>query len=532
MIVNYMSAERKASPILPEALICVDYDNKELFPAELLVRAASLPTLLDNELGYSGKETVEHVEDIRVTASNLATSHINVQCFHEVGGTEFIRQRRIVCSNLAKRVERSTQPSLLPNYGQIKDAVRSLTPAETDYYIDLSRQRRQLTPQDHMKAAAARQVPILRRVISGSPRLQENTPENLKEYREIAEAFNSYLLLELQMVSAQALLTSTVTDDKRDLRSAIGLHRRLKNLACDRNMTSAQKIEAHNDIYGAVSLLASATAEQLHAQGQARLAEYTTKALSALQYLCPEYSEVACVTNYIVEGRQLRLQGDTAPVAVAEQPKQQEEPAEPETVAVVEQAPPESPKPKEPDYKKVYAKRFQALLETIQCRQPELLPAKEIKRRGLDQARAALVRGEKDDDGVEVVSGCSKTEAQRLISNIEFFRDFIAECGDMDTAKSRLEQSAADVSGVLKGLGSFFEEAGSKLDGAALSGLRANTPNIRSIEELATEMKENWGTVSWFVHRYWPGGQKTTRQLHQLIFTSFDGETAAETQTA
>ena len=148
-----------------------------------------------------------------------------------------------------------------------------------------------------------------------------------------------------------------------------------------------------------------------------------------------------------------------------------------------------------------------------------LLPTKELKRRKLDEARAALVKGEKDGDGNQIFGGLSKPESQLYISAIEFLSSFIPASGDVEEAKKTLEIAKTESAEYAARFKELLEEARGPLTSRELSSLVNAMPDIKPIGELVDYIRNDWNTAVFVIRSYWPDGKEKAEQLRELLFS-------------
>lgn len=497
------------------ALRCLDDQGNELFPRDQLVLATSMVDVLAPEL-----------EDVPITGDTLAmnvghlafileNAHQRAHVLQHSGGHLMVgRQRQLqdLVTNIRSLYGR---PHLVDNFTAIRNGIIGLAPDEFDYVKSVAlADGYEPTEEDYVQAEKFSQQSIIEKVKGTSAaRLTENTPENLEEFTKVVRSFDALMLLESQSVAAELLDACMAFGSRRDVRSAISISRRLANLATTDQKSMLTKIEDQKDASDAVYHLVTTVFHQcIEPLANETLNEYMQEIAAAGRDLAPENRDVSRILHQVLDGRAFCLSG-SSPISVGSaEETSQETPLEP--------APSIEAEEKRPDVFSQYVEKFQQIISKLDCRQPTMLAAKEIKRRGLDEARAILVRGKSDEDGGTIIEGRSKQDAQRLISNIEFLRTFISDSSDIEQARTKLDQAIADTSGAVGRITSFFEEASGILDLKCLSSLQSNAPEIHPIDKVVTEIQNEWDAVSWLIWENWPhpDGPKIAQQLRKLIF--------------
>ncbi len=521
-----MSAEILDSPAA-ESFRCHDGSGKELFPVEQMVAAAGLARLLAPELKRPLRKEGMLNEDVSDLSRILETAHCSTMALQHYGGYQAVREQRRIQENVQARVEFG-KAQLVRDFLDLRDATYRTAPNEIEYFKRIViAEEREPGELDYARAGLYSQSPIVDVVRGSSAMLQENTPDNLEDLTNIADSFDALMFLEGQALSAQLIDVCLAFGSHRDLRTTVSMSKKLANLAVDSDKELPEKVINQQEVADSMVDITKAIAgRSVESRDSSVVMQYIDEITGAAHELTHGHVQTSSVLHHVINSRAFRLNGGTRIIlpsvraeeetasAAADQTLQEE--------IIPQPAPPTRPEPKEqkPDFFSQYASKFHDLLNKINCRQPVLLTAKEIKRRSLDEARAILVRGERDDSGAPIINGRSKSDAQSFISNIEFLCSFITEAGDIERARKKLDEAVSESSSASSKISSFFEEAGEKLDRKSLSHLQNRVPALQPIENIITDILNEWDAVSWLVWEHWPDGPKTSQQLRKLLFFS------------
>lgn len=534
-----MGAEIKEPlPADIEPLECLDGNGNELFPTDQLELASGLVRLITPELDRPDRENILR-EDALDLAAIIRNTHYGAHVLPHRGGHRLVAEQRYLQDKVIEERADYGQPCLIRGFEDLREAVCDTAYDEVSYIKRITiNEGREPSEEDYVRAGQAYQPPLAVEAAADTPsRLHENTLENLEKITEIVDSFDALVLLESQAVTAQLLDVCMGFGNRRDIRTAAVISRRLAGLAMNDQKDSFTKINDQKEINGtAVHLTETVARLGVEPRADQRVSDYVKELISAGKGIDTEHRQVSLVLHHVLGGRIFRLNGNSG-VIFGREAEQAVSPSSGSSMAQEgigpKPTPPTRPEPKKeerPDFLSHYTAKFHELLGRLDCRQPVSLTTKEIKRRGLDEARAILVRGEQDGDGGTIISGRSKYDAQRFISNIEFLRSFVTEAGDIEHARGMLDQAIAETSGAATHIKSFFEEAASKLDLKCLSSLRNIAPTIQPIDKIIADIQGEWDAVSWLVWEHWPDGPETAKQLRKLLFFSGHEEvTVAET---
>lgn len=513
-------------PVVPVVEIVGD-QGEQLFPSADVAVILDLPTKLKEELEHPDLTAETLQRRLETTAGNWRISYNRKVDLIKRDGY-WLNMQRAIRQDVIREL-RDGDVHFSDQHKPIREAIWSLAPKEMTHYMKLIIEQRDISEEEFIAAGDAEQPSRMARLIGLAPRLYENTPENLDELREIADGFSRLTLLREQSMAHGVLDLCSAFGSRRDIRSAIHLTARMRKLAFDETLTIDEKIELQMELNAEVLELGQSLPEHtvpsdLHEHVATRVADFHV--ISKSTNLLVE--RALALTIY---GRQFRLNGNQHPQTVTE-PAQQELPQPEEAEKPATKPEKSEPEPK-PDLLAEYSKQLHTLLNSVDYKQFELLKTKELKRRGLDEARAVLVKGENDLDGNVIVGGRSKVEATRYVSSIEFLSSFIEQAGgELVLAKQKLEETAAASAEHEKRLDELVAQAGERLTARQQARLKSDIPEHWGVKDIIAYIKNDWETASFVIKHYWPEGKSLEQNLHALLFLDEQEMSALVTEEA
>lgn len=495
---------------------CLDKQGSEVFPADNIALAQDLAALLEPEfVSQEAGDTLLH--NIGVTAKNIARTYRRAANLYPLN-YYWLKMQRVIRENVVDEIA-EREPTYEDYFAGIKRAARKLAPQETEYFLDIIEADGKITEDDLVQAGQLNQASRASRLLGKAPRLHENTAENLEKLDETVFALRNLMLLENQELTMSVLDVCLALGDRKHVNTAAALLNRMRNIACDEQMDLTDKMLQQGSANMEIGRVAgSVNLDHLDPE-TARRAKGRIISMHSTYLTNWKLSQALTTVLY---GRAFRLNGNRHPIPLSPEP---EAPAEP----AVEASPEPEPVPEpEPDFFGIYKAKLQGLQEATDFIRFELLPAKEIKRRLLDEARGVLVKGESDKDGNLLVGGRSKSETHRYISSIEFLRSFIIDSGDMSQAREQLEKAVTDSARHADGLKALLGEAESKLSSKLAGALRNLVPDTHRVGDVATYIRDDWSTASHVIKNYWPDGKQVVEQLSQLLFPPEQTEVAPQ----
>lgn len=509
-IVSPMSPETAGVEAGKQAIEARDPQGNELFPADDIARILQLPDLLAEELEDAPHQAQVLRRDIDNLTYNLGTAY---EAAGDVsrGDRDDLRFQAITRNEAINDLQHKN--GRFPNaYARLKEGAYNLGPEEVSYFTALVLAGKEPTGEDFIHAGTLDQPSRVSRVLGRGPRLFEDTPENIEQFKEIGEALQLLLMLENQERATRVLHMCLGYGDRKQVRTAVNLFNRFSRIACDEELGMDEKV--------AKQLQANADTVRL-----ARSLSFSQKTdettLERIHARIDHFEEIY-KNNWVMDrtlamtlyGKEFRANGNRHPVVETEP-----EPVEAESILPpVEPVPvPETPEP-EPDFVAHYTAKVQELVGSIGFEKFSVLPAKEIKRRGLDTAREILVKGEADEDGVQIVGGRSKQDSHLYISSIEFIHSFIPGSESLEEAREALEKAVQESASFKQRLGSVLSEARSSLKHRQLSEIMNSAPDIKAVGEVVELVRDDWETASFVIGKYWPDGHGKVKQLRELLF--------------
>ena len=505
----------------PARIECLDGDGSEIIPAGTIALALECPRLLKPELGSVDSPVRPFAERLRggtraIEIIYKAAYYGRVQNADNEGVQQWVDTMVAATDDLRQHGGEGL--------GDLTQAMFRLSPEEFAFLSRMLEETRgNLIEEDFV--AAGELSPTLdsrnsrvRRTFDGLPgqhsRLRENTRKNLQELVHVQEAYTSLTFIqghELLVAAIGQGVIDRMTPQHRQ--QSYDLLEELKAIANDEAGTPIDQLGAQIALWRKVRRFANGVGST---DPEIGIRTYGVPYPEAVDYLWESARELghsANTLNMAIYGRAFRLNGNTHlpnDATVAEFfgfPSLRREPTADHgqnEVSGHEQ----------------YTDRVRNYLAHISIEQPGTLSAKEVKQRQLDGARAALVRGEHDSGGTEVVKGRSKREALEYVSDVEFLLDFINRTSSLSAAKQQLEQAISDAHQTTRLIDALINDPGGERNVRLLESLGVEVPEVKSIEDLAETVKEDWTTAEYLIRNYWSEGPQKAAQLRQLLFLS------------
>ncbi len=165
-------------------------------------------------------------------------------------------------------------------------------------------------------------------------------------------------------------------------------------------------------------------------------------------------------------------------------------------------------------------KRIEALAQhNDQLQSPWKLSNRTLKKRGLSEGIAAIVKGIHNNDGIVVLPGHNKTEAYALASQIEYLKELAANNSPEDIADYLGAQ--CKVSDTLLGQLEDIKRQISNLHNGAAEKARQQLPDVFNTEGALTYITGNWPGLSLLITQYWPDGKQTASNIEKSVIEPY-----------
>lgn len=524
-----------SSPVL--SFECRDASGAEIFPADALGAIADYPEILDSmhkdpdlarEIVLSELAFATH----HLTGSyNLAMAIRNPRKGHWVGGQQ--RVQNFLPANMhwltaqeharAGVTHETTEfwRHRLNQFIGVKSAIDDLLKPERTFYAWRLKKTGQVTEEDfRMIGAGEARIGGFFRRLRRSSKL-DDSPEVFEQVQGAVETCRHAMLLENHCRAASILNSCVVFGDRNIVKEAAGLMKKLQDISCDQTTDVAQKLALQQRIFSNITQLASRID---YNQADPPHNRSFVQQLENVQVTWHDNAERAALMTIIMQGREYRLAqakptgilGDEVALEVKSLDEDASEPQILSDTVVRLELPVEEKS--EPEHRSAFEAELEELAREITFPQPAMLSGKEIRNRSLDEARAALIKGECDEESSLVIAGRTSQEAAALISRIEFFESFMRAGESIDPARMRLSDAVHSSAEAAKKLDAILQNASETLSPAEFEELASNAPSIQAIKETMDEVRADWGTVMYIVRKYWPNGPKTAKKLKQLLY--------------
>jgi hypothetical protein len=149
-------------------------------------------------------------------------------------------------------------------------------------------------------------------------------------------------------------------------------------------------------------------------------------------------------------------------------------------------------------------------------RQAWQISQKQIKTRGLDEARGLLVRGYSKFNGTIRMHGMPKKQAALLIGVVERVSAFADKAGDPTEIRSRIE-TALETEGQLREQVEGLKKKGNVLTNGHRQELDQVIPEVFSLCEIVDLIKTHWKPLKPLIKEKWPNGSTVAENLEKVL---------------
>jgi hypothetical protein len=500
---------------------CVDNAGNEIFPAAGFRQVGIVPAMLDAELENAGALYDQIPAALRVMATNIRIHHDAAVDLLPKEGRRGMQQ-----AIKEDALESLTRKHIPRAFTTIRAAIPDVAPNEFSFYMSMASENMKPTDEDLLRSGTLDHPSRFAKMTGKAARLHENSFENVETLVNLSEAADYMFLLETHTAASKLLDLCLGFGSNAQINTARTHLNRLKNIACSETLDAHEKVcQQLVTVQGVRQLV-----ESINFDADEEAREHIGRLTVDCSRIALDNYEFSLTLSMMIYGRLYQLNGNHHPTQEELEPL--ESISSEETIQIRgsgQVAEAELPPNKLDEYRGA----LESILEQANgLLQPELLTAKEIKRRGLDDARAVLVRGESDKEGNTIINGRSKSEAQQDTSTIEFLRSFIMGANSLLEAKEALEQAEEACSDYLSTVEAFVSDASSELSVEELTQIKASVPTIGSLKELLDAISEDWSSTEYLLQNYWPDGPAAAKELHSLLFMTSDELAAEITQNA
>lgn len=503
--------------------------NEILFPADSLARFIELPERLSSWFKESdtAKITEIHTNNLAVMANQLATAynrtnHIRRPRAHHTWFDEQAIARQDILADTASR-----EGTYIDGIGSVRVATRAQCAAEYTYLAytmkaGIEIDDEVLSTAGSMSRTMKPLFGIMQRIKRGGVPIEE-TPEGLNQLEENIDTYRDLLLFENHVHASMVLESCLALGNKRDVRATLTLYKKMRDISCNEHMGTAEKLTVQAKIISSVAQIADRVG---FGQANPPLSDYMRQQTDNMNTLAASNLHESDIFSLVIRGRQHRLDKSQKPASQANE-QDATSPLLAGTVSIQPIETPEKPQPS-PNY----VEQLQTILASLDLHQPVLLGGKEIRRRGLDAARAMFIRGAVDGAGNEIIAGRSAFDTQKLLSDIEFVLSCVPNNGNLATAHKALKTAAHDSAEANRAIRDLLSKAGQDLRTADVMELSQRAPAIRNVGSLIRCLRKDWPTISYVIDKTWPSSRKPTMllQLEELLFPEDDAELPKEAQ--
>jgi hypothetical protein len=150
----------------------------------------------------------------------------------------------------------------------------------------------------------------------------------------------------------------------------------------------------------------------------------------------------------------------------------------------------------------------------------------ELKKRGLSDALAVLVRGYKNAAGEVIMAGIQKHEAHSLIGFIEGIRLILENNNTPGSFKSFAENATKKEAEIENQLSAIEAKLGA-LPADIQASLRSMLPTLIKTTGGIEKIRSNWSSYGPLVQNFWPNGRSVVNQIEALIINQTDESSEA-----